>query len=112
MGLWACAKLAYHPGRLLADYGRRIQQLADTFTPSHCTNTLWALSVLQVRIGRPNTAALVWLWPATPRLRTPPVAGLWRTGCMALSVHPWTAHAGTYPGCHFTHCVLRGRGDG
>ena len=49
MSLWAMAKLAFHPGRSLKDIGLRIEELMQEFTPQACSNTLWALAVLQVR---------------------------------------------------------------
>ena len=42
------AKLGYHPGRSLADFGRRIEELVPEFNSQACANTLWGLSVLQV----------------------------------------------------------------
>lgn len=48
MSLWALAKLGYHPGRILVDFGTRIEELVGEFNPQACANTLWALSVLQV----------------------------------------------------------------
>ena len=42
------AKLGYHPGRSLAEFGRRIEELIPEFNSQACANTLWGLSVLQV----------------------------------------------------------------
>lgn len=49
VSIWAMAKLGYHPGRILADFGRRIEELMPGFNTQACSNTLWGLSVLQVR---------------------------------------------------------------
>lgn len=48
MSIWAMAKLGYHPGRSLADFGRRVEELVPEYNPQACANTLWGLSVLQV----------------------------------------------------------------
>ena len=48
VSVWAMAKLGYHPGRSLADFGRRIEELVPEFNSQACANTLWGLSVLQV----------------------------------------------------------------
>jgi hypothetical protein len=50
ISLWAMAKLGYHPGRILADFGRRIEELLPLFYSQACSNALWGLSVLQVPI--------------------------------------------------------------
>ena len=55
MSLWAMAKLAFHPGRSLKDIGLRIEELIQEFTPQACSNTLWALAVLQVWRFTPST---------------------------------------------------------
>ncbi|CAL8461792.1 g1323 [Coccomyxa elongata] len=47
VSIWAMAKLGYHPGRSLADFGRRIEELVPDFNSQACANTLWGLSVLQ-----------------------------------------------------------------
>ncbi|KAK9908644.1 hypothetical protein WJX75_000861 [Coccomyxa subellipsoidea] len=47
VSVWAMAKLGYHPGRSLADFGRRIEELVPEFNSQACANTLWGLSVLQ-----------------------------------------------------------------
>ena len=54
MSLWAMAKLAFHPGRSLRDIGLRIEELMQEFNPQACSNTLWALAVLQVRRSAPS----------------------------------------------------------
>ena len=48
VSLWAVAKLGFHPGRMLVDFGARIEELINEFVPQACSNTLWALAVLQV----------------------------------------------------------------
>lgn len=48
MSLWAVAKLGFHPGRMLAEFGARIEEIRQEFLPQACSNTLWALAVLQV----------------------------------------------------------------
>ncbi len=48
MSLWAFAKLGFHPGRMLVDFGARIEEIKHEFVPQACSNTLWALAVLQV----------------------------------------------------------------
>ncbi len=47
--LWSMAKLGYHPGRILADFGRRVEETAAGISPQASCNILWALSVLQAR---------------------------------------------------------------
>ena len=55
MSLWALAKLGFHPGRMLADFGARVEEIKDEFVPQACSNTLWALAVLQVcKAGSPT----------------------------------------------------------
>ncbi len=49
MSLWAVAKLGFHPGRMLVEFGARIEEIEQEFVPQACSNTLWALAVLQVR---------------------------------------------------------------
>lgn len=113
MALWAMAKLAHHPGRLLADYGRRIQQLADTFTPSHCTSTLWALSVLQVTTPPDSpSAALEVCVPLTGGLNL-----RFRSACIWHVSSAWPvydSHHGLVPAgqvgvpaCPLLHCACR-----
>ena len=48
VSLWALAKLGFHPGRMLAEFGARIEVIEQEFLPQACSNTLWALAVLQV----------------------------------------------------------------
>lgn len=55
MSMWAMAKLAFHPGRSLKDIGLRIEELIQEFPPQACSNTLWALAVLQVWRSTPST---------------------------------------------------------
>lgn len=49
------AKLGFHPGRMLLDFGTRIEVLIDAFGCQACSNTLWALAVLQVGAARSVT---------------------------------------------------------
>lgn len=46
--MWAMAKLGYHPGRMLADWGARIEELLPDYYTQACSNTLWSLSIFQV----------------------------------------------------------------
>ena len=55
VSLWAVAKLGFHPGRMLLDFGTRIEVLIDAFGCQACSNTLWALAVLQVGAVRSVT---------------------------------------------------------
>ncbi len=48
VSLWAVAKLGFHPGRMLVEFGARIEEIEKEFVPQACSNTLWALAVLQV----------------------------------------------------------------
>ena len=48
VSLWAVAKLGFHPGRMLVEFGARIEEIEQDFVPQACSNTLWALAVLQV----------------------------------------------------------------
>ena len=63
VSLWAVAKLGFHPGRMLVDFGGRIEEVQDEFLPQACSNTLWALAVLQV-----CTARSMRHWKTDPRL--------------------------------------------
>jgi hypothetical protein len=48
ISIWAMAKLGYHPGRILADFGRRVEELVPGFSSQAISNTMWGLAVLQV----------------------------------------------------------------
>ena len=62
------AKLGFHPGRMLLDFGSRIEDLIDAFGTQACSNTLWALAVLQVGAAHallpPACFALLTVLPA------------------------------------------------
>jgi hypothetical protein len=93
VSLWAMAKLAFHPGRSLKDIGLRIEELVQEFTPQACSNTLWALAVLQVWryriLGVPNVLL--------PRCSSPGLASLQKG--LVLSSITCRMWAGLYVGC-------------
>lgn len=72
MSIWAMAKLGYHPGRSLAEFGRRIEELVPDFNSQACANTLWGLSVLQVRPSHPILSPVI----------------MQRTACRCMFVRP------------------------
>jgi len=53
------AKLGFHPGRILLGLGKKIEELIKEFTQQSCSNTLWALAVLQVRTAAYNTCSII-----------------------------------------------------
>lgn len=51
------AKLGFHPGHVLVALGAKIEELINEFTQQSCSNTLWALAVLQVSTAAYNTCS-------------------------------------------------------
>jgi len=45
--LWAYARFAYHPGRVLASFLAVMERRVEEFEGQGCTNSLWALAVLK-----------------------------------------------------------------
>ncbi|KAK9831465.1 hypothetical protein WJX81_008090 [Elliptochloris bilobata] len=86
-GIWACAKLEYHPGAaLLQAYAAEAAKVADGFNPQALANLLWAWVTLGEQLGGACLAALVkraqkllpcfnWKWQTQPG-RWPPCAAM------------------------------------
>ena len=51
------AKLGFHPGHILADLGAKVEELIEGFNQQACSNTLWALAVLQVSTAAYSTCS-------------------------------------------------------
>ena len=89
VSLWAVAKLGFHPGRMLLDFGTRIEVLIDAFGCQACSNTLWALAVLQV--GAARSVTLLGAAPSSLRsqcmpCQQPPVTPVLSAGFLRCSV--------------------------